>query len=222
MASRPESRGRPRLDFERRVLLLGFLTGLPGMGLALILLWTGAFSPRTQWTFTFLLLASWSWLVFRMRDRLIRPIQTLSNLMGALLEGDYSLRTREQSSTDTLGLAFREINELGRTMRDQRLGALDATALLRKVMEEVDVALFVFDHEQRLRLVNRSGERVLGRPSEWLLGQDAATLDLAGALADDGPRTLDATFPGRAGRWEIRGTLQPGESGLIRFQVKIR
>ena len=48
------------------------------------------------------------------------------------------------------------------TLREQRLGALEATALLRKVMEEIDVAVFAFDAEQRLRLVNRAGEQLLG------------------------------------------------------------
>jgi len=194
------------MPFERRVLLLAFAVGLPGSALALILLWTEDLSPRTQWTATILLLIGWSWLAFRLRERVVRPIQTLSNMMAALLEGDYSIRTREPGAPDALGLAFQEINALGQTLREQRLGALDATALLRKVMEEIDTAVFAFDHEKRLRLVNRAGERLLGRPAERLLGQEAADLGLEGCFTDDGPRTIDMRFPGRAGRWEIRST----------------
>ncbi len=52
-----------------------------------------------------------------------------------------------------------EVNALAGTLREQRLGALEATALLRKVMEEIDVAVFTFDEQERLRLVNRAGER---------------------------------------------------------------
>ena len=59
-----------------------------------------------------------------------------------------------------------EVNTLADTLRVQRLGAQEATALLRAVMAEIDVAIFAFDHEQRLVLVNRFGERLLGQGSE--------------------------------------------------------
>ena len=56
-----------------------------------------------------------------------------------------------------------EINTLADTLRLQRLGAQEATALLRSVMAEIDVAIFAFDESHRLVLVNRYGERLLGR-----------------------------------------------------------
>ncbi|HEX7049874.1 MAG TPA: ATP-binding protein [Longimicrobiales bacterium] len=197
---------RPRLNYERRIALLGFLTGLPGAAVALVLLWTGDYTPKVQWTFTLLLVFAWWAFVFSLRERVIRPLQTLSNLLAALLEGDYSIRSRRPATDDALGLALREVNALGRTLREQRLGALEATALLRKVMEEIDVAVFAFDDQRRLRLVNRAGERILARPSERLIGHAAADLGLDPCLdgADDGPRLVDIAFPGRAGRWEVR------------------
>jgi signal transduction histidine kinase len=100
---------------------------------------------------------------------------------------------------------------LADTLREQRLGALEATALLRKVMEEIDVAVFAFDAAGRLRLVNRAGERLLARPAERLLGEDAAELGLGDALRADAPRVLDLTFPAGPGRWEVRhGTVRQG------------
>ncbi|HZI89748.1 MAG TPA: ATP-binding protein, partial [Candidatus Polarisedimenticolia bacterium] len=187
------------------MLLLGYLAGLPGVLLALVLLWSGNFSPRLQVALSILLLLLWSFLAYRLRDRVVRPIQTLSNMMSALLEGDYSIRTRASGNQDALGLAFQEVNALGQTLREQRLGALDATALLRKVMEEIDTAVFAFDHENRLRLVNRAGERLLGQPAERLLGDDVGALGLD-LYSADGPRTIEARFPGGAGRWEVRST----------------
>jgi two-component system, NtrC family, nitrogen regulation sensor histidine kinase NtrY len=159
-----------------------------------------------QWSLTALVVFFWCALVLRLRDRVVRPIQTLSNMMAALLEGDYSIRTRDTRSEDALGLAFRELNALGQTLREHRLGALDATALLRKVMEEIDAAVFVFDQERRLRLVNRAGERLLSSSSERILGLDATSLGLEECLDGDGPTTTDVRFPGRAGRWEVRAT----------------
>jgi PAS domain S-box-containing protein len=133
-------------------------------------------------------------------------LQTIANLLAALREGDYSIRARGASVEDGLGLALLEVNMLSETLRSQRLRALEATALLRRVIEEIDVAVFAFDGRHRLRLVNRGGERLLGQPAERLLGLEAESLGLAGCLEGETPRTLEAAFPGGAGRWEVRGT----------------
>lgn len=194
-----------RLGFEKRVAILAFLVGLPGAGVALWLLWTGGYEARTRWTFGILVVLAWWGLAVALREQVVRPIQTLSNVLSALLAGDYSMSPRGGESDDALGLAFRELQALGRTLREQRLGALEATALLRKVMEEIDVVVFTFDHERRLRLVNRAGERALARPAERLLGRSADDLGLEGCLDGGvGPRTAEIAFPGRSGRWEIR------------------
>jgi two-component system nitrogen regulation sensor histidine kinase NtrY len=195
---------RPVPPFERAVLRLSVLTGLPGGALALLLLWTGDFAPRTQWTATLLLLVAWGVCALALRERVIRPVQTLSNLLAALREGDYSLRARGARADDALGLAFLEANALSDTLREQRTGAMEATALLRKVMDEIDVAVFAFDAEARLRLANRAAERLLDRPAARLLGDGAGELGLAAFLEGEQPRTVEHAFPGAGGRWELR------------------
>src|SRR4029079_16988002 len=88
-----------------------------------------------------------------------------------------------------------------------RLGAMEATALLRTVMAEIDVAVFAFDGEQRLRLVNRSGEKLLAQPSARLLGRTSQELGLSECLnsaSNGGPQTMQMVFPGGVGRWDVR------------------
>jgi nitrogen fixation/metabolism regulation signal transduction histidine kinase len=97
-----------------------------------------------------------------------------------------------------------EVNSLSETLRLQRLGALEATALLKTVIEEIDVAIFTFDHSRILRLVNRAGERLLARPVERLLGFTAAELGLEGCLEGESVRTAELSFPGACGRWGLR------------------
>ena len=97
----------------------------------------------------------------------------MTNLLAALREGDYSIRARGARADDALGEALLEINALGETLRLQRLGAFEATALLRTIMAEIDVAVFTFDPDRRLRLVNRAGEDLLGQPMDKLLGRRA-------------------------------------------------
>jgi PAS domain S-box-containing protein len=96
---------------------------------------------------------------------------------------------------------------MGGTLREQRLGALEATTLLRKVMEEIDVAIFAFDSEHKLRLVNRAGEKILAKPAERLTGRSAEELDLAECLEGDPARILQTTFPSGPGRWGMRRSM---------------
>jgi PAS domain S-box-containing protein len=134
----------------------------------------------------------------------IRPLQTLSNVLAALREGDYSLRARRADPRDdSLGLVYLEANALADTLRGQRLGALEATGLLRTVMAEIDAAVFAFDSDGTLRLVNRAGERLLGQPPERLLGRTAPALGLGECLEGESPRVLDRGGP-QSGRWELR------------------
>jgi two-component system nitrogen regulation sensor histidine kinase NtrY len=207
MASERERRERHPLAFETRILLLSFATGLPGAVVALTLLWTGDHSAKVRWTLTVFVLALWWGFAAALKERVIRSLQILANLLGALREGDFSLRARRPREADALAEVMHEVNALGEVLREQRLGAVEATALLHRVMEEVDVAIFAFDDQARLQLVNRAGERLLAPEAdspERLLGRTAADLGVADCLTGEVARTLERTFPGGPGRWEVR------------------
>ncbi len=202
---------RRRLSHERRILLLALAAALPGAAAALAMLWTGDYTSKVQWTVTVLIVGCWLGFAAATQGWVVRPLQTLANLLAALREGDFSIRMRGARTDDALGELMAEVNLLGETLREQRLGALEATALLRTVMAEIDVAIFTFDGEQRLRLVNRAGERLLAQPAGRLLGRSAAELGLAACLEGDVPRTVQMVFPGGMGRWGIsRSTFREG------------
>jgi two-component system nitrogen regulation sensor histidine kinase NtrY len=195
--------------YERRILLLALAAGLAGTLLALILLWTGDFSANLRWTLTIIVTVAWLSFSFSAQSRVTFPLRTLSNLLAALREGDFSIRARGANREDVLGEVLWEVNALSDTLRKQRLGAVEATALLRKVMEEIDVAVFTFDGSGRLRLVNRAGERILNSSQTSLLGRDAAELGLSECLDGETPRIAQIDFPGKSGRWEIhRGSFR--------------
>jgi two-component system, NtrC family, nitrogen regulation sensor histidine kinase NtrY len=200
------ARRRPWLNHERRVLLMAVASGLPAVVVSLALLWIGGFAPKVVWTLTVVVLACWWGFSLALRSRVIYPLQTLSNLLAGLREGDASVRARGALANDALGEVMLEANVLAETLREQRLGALEATALLRKVMEEIDVAVFAFDGGHCLRLINRAGERLLGRAAERLLAGTADELGLQSCLNGPSPRVADLVFPGGTGRWEIRRT----------------
>jgi two-component system nitrogen regulation sensor histidine kinase NtrY len=193
---------RPRLD--RRLLLLSLIAGFPGVLVSMILLWSGPYTAKVQWTLSVLIIGFWAGFSYALKEKVVFPLQTLSNLLAALREGDFSIRARGANPDDALGEAMMEVNYLGQVLREQRLGALEATALLKTVMAEIDVAVFAFDSDHRLRLVNRAGERLLAQPMERVMGRSAAELGLADCLMGDSMRTLQMSFPGGGARWEVR------------------
>ena len=153
---------------------------------------------------TLLLAGSWLGCAWAVRARVVRPLQTISNLLLALREEDFSIRANILNRNDPLGEVLHEINALSDTLRDQRLGALEAGALLRAVMEEISVAVFAFDQEQRLKLANRAGEQLVGKTVERMLKRTAAELGLAQCLEGPPVRTLQGAFAGSMGRWAMR------------------
>ncbi len=186
------------------MLLLALATGAPGALASAVLLAHGGYSAKVQWTAGVFVVGIWLSTAFAVRAAVVRPLQTLSNLLAALREEDFSFRARGTRGDDALSLAMAEVNALADVLRHERLGALEATALLRKVMDEIDVAVFTLDRDARLRLVNRAGERVMARPAEQLLGRTADELGLAPALAPDAPPVLELAFAGESGRWQAR------------------
>src|SRR5829696_1650728 len=193
----PSSKPRePRLSHDRRILLMAFASALPGALISLIFLWTGDYTPKTQWTLTVIIVAFCLGFAFALRERVVLPLQTLSNLLAALGEGDFSIRARGARGGDPLGEVMIEVNALVETLRHQRLDALEATTLLRKVMAEIDVAVFTFDEEAELKFVNRAGARLLGRR--------ASEISLDPYLEGEAPRVINTAFPGGVGRWEVR------------------
>lgn len=200
----PSPRRRPRLSYEARL----FWLSLAGGALPVIISWYAlerlipdpGVRPLLQGVMTVV------WLVCALlvRERVVRPLQTLSNMLAAMREGDTSIRARGADPETPMGLAMFEVNALTETLRRQKFEALTATALLSRVMDSIDVAVFAFDPERRLRMVNREAEELLGEPSVRALGRDAVSLGLLGALEGETPRLVELRFPTRSGRWELR------------------
>lgn len=201
----PDRRARRRpLRWESQLLLLILGAVVPALGIAT---WAVGRAPIDESLRTLILMLLWGGALLCVgiaMERAVRPMQTIANMMAAIREGDTSIRARHADPEGALGLALHEINALTEAVRRHRLGAIAATTLLQRVMDSVDVAVFGFDAERRLRLLNGEGERLLGRPAERALGLEAAWLGLGPALEGETPRLLELRLGGAAGRWELR------------------
>ena len=203
---------KPSLVHEQRILLMALIAATPAVITAMVILWfVGDYTPKVQWTLSVLIVGVWLGFCFGLRERVASPLRTLANLLEAMREGDYSIRARGVKSDDAMGEVMQQVNAMSATLRAQRLGALEATTLLRKVMEEINVAVFAFDGDQKLRLVNRAGERLLSEPSERLLGAAAESLGLESYLEGETQQTVQHHFPSGTARWGIsRSTFREG------------
>ncbi|HEV8241302.1 MAG TPA: ATP-binding protein [Thermoanaerobaculia bacterium] len=193
-----------RLRYENRLLLFALGAGAPGLVAALVLLWVGSWSRTSQVVVTAILLAAWGGLAWLLRERVAYTLRTVANLLEALRREDFAIRARRGPPGDALDAVFRELNDLAETLKTQRLGALEASALLRRVMASIDVSVFAFDPAGRLRLVNRAGELLLAQPARRLIGRPASELGLADALEGPANQTIERLFPGGWGTWGVR------------------
>jgi nitrogen fixation/metabolism regulation signal transduction histidine kinase len=223
MHSRPSSRKptRQSVSFEVRLRIFCTFTALAVIGLAAALLAflhvsTGPLLATIAILTLVLLLVFAAFI-----EEAVRPIQTLANVVAALREEDYSFRARGASRDDALGQLSLEINALADTLQAQRVASLEAVALLRRVIAEMDAPVLAFDQDTRLRLLNPAAERVFRLEPARDLGKSAGELTLSNLLGEitEAPAEtiiqLETPAPGmrpgpeQSARWMIhRGTFR--------------
>jgi nitrogen fixation/metabolism regulation signal transduction histidine kinase len=198
------SRDAHPAPFEQRVFVIALGAALPAVATALGLLWLGDYSTKVRWTLTAVVFATWLGFATYLRDRLAYSLRSVTNLLAALREGDYSIRLRPARTADAMNEVIGEVNALGDLLHRQRVGAAETGALLEKVLARIDVAVLAFDDEGRLQRINPRGERLLGEPANHLLGRNARSLGLADCLSGPTPRILEFPLASQTGRWEVR------------------
>lgn len=198
-------RGAPQArNLELALTLLVLAGAAPAVGIALFFLWRGDLPPEVRWTLTAVVLIVWISAASAARQLVVRSLNLIANLLGALREGDYSIRGLSARSGSSMAMVMREVNDLGSTLQRQRTEAVESTVLLTHVMEEIGVAVFAFDPTHHLLLVNKAGERLFGRSSADLLGTAAAAMGVDEYLSGAPRRLVDRSFNNKQGRYEVR------------------
>jgi two-component system nitrogen regulation sensor histidine kinase NtrY len=192
-----------RTRFERRVIGFTALLIVPGLLVTAIVIWRLPWSAEGKIALFMAELVACLLLAMALHEHIIRPLQTLANVVGALREEDYSFRARNAVPNDALGELSLELNALADLLSQQRTGAMEATALLQRVVEEVDIPIFAFDPGNTLRLVNSAGEKLLHQTSPQLLGRSAAQLGLEDCLSSENEALVSLARGGGA-RWFVR------------------
>ena len=200
---RPRAAKKIHWSLEQAVFGLCLLGGLPAAIALAWIVWGQNFSFEVRWTLAAVILVVWIGCAAAAFQMVTRTLYLAANLLGALHEGDYSIRATGAKPGSAADLVMKEINSLGNTLQRQRSEAVESTALLTSVMGAIDVAVFAFDMDEKIVLANPAAERLLGRRGTEIAGRDASALRLQGYLTGDTPRLVEGAF-GAGTRLELR------------------
>lgn len=201
-----------RFSFETKLRAFAMLLSIPALGLLLWLMIVERLSVAA--ILSVLTIAGLAMLlaIAAFMDQVVRPLQTLANVVASLREEDYSFRARGAKQNDPFGDLAIEINALADMHQAQRLGALEAAALFRRVIAELDAPVLAFDQHQALRLMNPAAERLFQLNPARDLGRFASHLKLDGLMLqpDEGILQIDGQPDGQgqpartSTRWMVR------------------
>jgi two-component system nitrogen regulation sensor histidine kinase NtrY len=197
------SRAKIHWSVEQAVVGLSLLGGLPAAVALVWIVWGQNYSFEVRWTLAAVVLVVWIGCAVASYQMVTRVLYLAANLLGALHEGDYSIRGAGAKPGSAADLVMKEINSLGNTLQRQRSEAVESTALLTSVMGAIDVAVFAFDMDEKLVLANPAAARLLNKQQPDIVGHDARELRLEKYLTGDTPRLIEGVF-GPATRLELR------------------
>jgi two-component system, NtrC family, nitrogen regulation sensor histidine kinase NtrY len=211
----PLGRSRQRLSFERRLRLFLLLMGLPTVLMVALELHERHVDPSIQWIALPSLIVAWLFVVSLLIEQIVRPLQTLANVIAALREDDYSFRARGGRRNDAMGDLALEINALAGMLQVQRVGAMEAMALVERVMKSMQSPVLAFDPDGRLKLLNAAAERAFNLRAQTadqsLTGAGATKpgsgkLDLERLLRSEDNDLLSLSGSQQSARWVVKRT----------------
>ncbi|HJX00790.1 MAG TPA: ATP-binding protein [Terriglobales bacterium] len=201
---RASSRKRARLLYENRISVYAFLVAVPGLLVSAIFVWLQPWTVGARLALIAAELVAWWLLALALQEQTTRPLQTLANVIGSLREEDYSFRARNAAPDDALGELSLEVNALADMLANEKVRTIEATALLQRVVDEIDAPLFAFDPASNLRLVNPAGEHLLRQTKTRVLGRNVKELSLHQCLTAENESVVELNVDGSQARWLLR------------------
>lgn len=222
--SKPRSPLAARIGTEWRVFFWILSCAVPPViGLALLFHYV-----RPPWGVVIasgILVCAWVAAVARMvKQRLVHHFRTLGNLLESIRKGDYAMRSSRAGEAGELASLYQQINHLSDSLKSSRLIEQELLTVLEKVVNQINVAVFVFDPREKIRLVNRLGAALLNSSPDLLIGARRSETALADLPVAAAGKVFDHRFPGAAGRWQVRESLyrRGGEVSRILFIADLK
>jgi two-component system, NtrC family, nitrogen regulation sensor histidine kinase NtrY len=203
----------PQRRREWRVLFLALIVFVVALGCAIALVWLHIANPTPRILASVALTIVLGSLLAWLFKAAVEPLRVLASVIEAYRHGDYSIRSNRQFPGSAMNDLVLEVNRLGDSLREQRLRAMEATALLDKLISAIDIAVLAFDGEGRLRLCNGAALQLLERDAAFAIGRNVTELGVSDLLGAEEPTRVVTSICGRSGRWQAtHGTFR--DAGL--------
>lgn len=150
-----------RRPFEAYLIRLLLLVSLP---LLLLLLWVMVYADISIWLILLtgligsLMLLYSSYAIYQ---KISYQFRSISNLLEALIQGDYTLRARTDQNNSAFDELVVAINGLAKRLSQQRWESVESQLLLRTIIEHIDVAIIALNQDNQIRFTNPAAENLL-------------------------------------------------------------
>ncbi|WP_338563033.1 ATP-binding protein [Erwinia sp. E_sp_B01_3] len=141
--------------------------------------------------------------VLTARQALNYQLSTLTNLIDAITHDDFSLRGKRQLGDSALNELIDMINALAALMQKQRMNVRQQQYLVRKVLNNIDVAIIALNHEQEVAFLNDTAATLLDTSADALKGVPLNELSFSSLFQQTGDSVVEYQFAKSRGRFKI-------------------
>jgi len=151
----------PKKPFDTQLSYLPLLASLPSF---ILLLWVMFYAKISIYLILLVALFGSVSIFFcyvKLHQKSAYQFRSLSNLLDAMVQGDYSLRARSSHNNLALNELVLTINTLSERLNKQRMQSIESQLLLNTVIEHIDVAIVAFNDKDEVALVNPTAKKLL-------------------------------------------------------------
>jgi len=132
--------------------------------------------------------------------------RSLSNLLDAMNQGDYSLRARASDGNEALNELVSSINSLSIRLNKQRIDMVESQLLLNTVISHIDVAIIALNNNNELVLTNPAANKLLQLPdnhSENSIASSWQQLSKIAKLTSGQSQVMSLSFAHHKGQFNV-------------------
>ena len=193
-------------SFEVQLTQLSLLTSIP---LFLLLVAVMIYANISVYLILLTVLISSLVMVYshsKLHQKSAYQFRSLSNLLDAMVQGDYSLRARPSDGDEALNELVDSINSLSLRLNKQRIETTESQLLLTTVINHIDVAILALNENNELVLTNPAAKKLLQIPAElqeFDLIKSFSQFDQIAAMNSGNSQVMSLSFANQQGKFNV-------------------
>jgi len=195
-----------RTSFEGQLTKLSLLAALPPY---LLLIWVMFYANISIYLVLLVTLVGGLIIVFchsKIHEKSAYQFRSLSNLLDAMVQGDYSLRARTSEGDKALNELVGAINSLALRLNKQRIESIENQLLLQTVIKHIDVAIIAFNESNELVLCNPAARKLLqltGNANDNVFTDTDNQLAQVDVINNGQSQVMTLTFSEQQGKYNV-------------------